>query len=84
VNIPARGWSEIEAPTTNVYNFLTPRPIFAKQAIRLCWYPPGRKRYGLNPDDPRAHDNIGVALAGTGKFDQDHRRVPEIDRTEFR
>lgn len=70
VNIPSDGLDRIDAPATDFYKLFDFAVAFSERKKYDDAVPAWRKALALDPDDPRAHDNLGVALAETGKIDE--------------
>jgi len=70
VNIPMGGLDRIDAPATDFYKLFDFAVAFSEKRQYQDAVPAWRKALALDPDDPRAHDNLGVALAETGQTDE--------------
>jgi len=70
VNIPFGGLERIDAPATDFYKLFDFAVAFSEHKEFDGAVPAWKKALALDPDDPRAHDNLGVALAETGKIDE--------------
>lgn len=82
VNIPPGGLDRIDAPATDFYKLFDFAVAFSEKKQFDAAVPAWRKALALDPDDPRAHDNLGVALAETGKIDDaiaEYRRSLELN-----
>lgn len=82
VNIPPGGLDRIDAPATDFYKLFDFAVAFSEKKKYDEAVPAWRKALALDPDDPRAHDNLGVALAETGKFDEaiaEYRKSLELN-----
>jgi len=82
VNIPPGGLERIDAPATDFYKLFDFAVGFSEKKKYDDAVPAWRKALALDPDDPRAHDNLGVALAETGKVDEaitEYRKSLELN-----
>jgi tetratricopeptide (TPR) repeat protein len=82
VNIPPDGLERIEAPATDFYKLFDFAVAFSEKKEFDAAVPAWRKALALDPDDARAHDNLGVALAETGKPDEaiaEYRKSLELN-----
>lgn len=70
VNIPPGGLERIDAPATDFYKLFDFAVAFSEKKQFDEAVPAWRKALALDPNDPRAHDNLGVALAETGQLDE--------------
>ena len=70
VNIPPGGLERIDAPATDFYKLFDYAVVFSEKKQYDSAVPAWQKALALDPDDPRAHDNLGVALAETGRLDE--------------
>jgi len=70
VNIPPGGLEQINAPATDFYKLFDFAVAFSEKKQYADAVPAWRKALALDPDDPRAHDNLGVALAESGQIDE--------------
>jgi Flp pilus assembly protein TadD len=70
VNIPPGGLDHIDAPATDFYKLFDFAVAFSEKKQFGEAVPAWRKALALDPNDPRAHDNLGVALAETGQLDE--------------
>jgi tetratricopeptide (TPR) repeat protein len=82
MNIGPDGLERIDAPATDFYReFNTAADLSEKHQFAEA-IPAWRKAVELNPDDPRAHNNLGTALVETGKTDEamaEYRRSLELN-----
>lgn len=81
-NIPEGGLDRIDAPATDFYKLFDFAVAFSEKKKYDDAVPAWRKALTLDPDDPRAHDNLGVALAETGKLDEaidEYRKSLELN-----
>lgn len=69
-NIPPGGLDRIDAPATDFYKLFDFAVAFSEKKKYDDAVPAWKKALALDPEDPRAHDNLGVALAETGKLDE--------------
>ena len=67
MNIGPDGLERIEAPATEFYRVFNVAADLSEKHQFDAAVPAWRQAVALNPDDPRAHSNLGVALAATGK-----------------
>jgi tetratricopeptide (TPR) repeat protein len=75
MNIGPDGLDRIDAPATDFYReFNTAADLSEKRRFADA-VPVWKKAVELNPDDPRVHNNLGLALVETGK--------PEEAMTEY-
>jgi Flp pilus assembly protein TadD len=66
MNVGPEGLDRIDAPATDFYKaFNTAADLSEKHQFEQA-VPVWRKAVELNPDDPRAHNNLGAALVETG------------------
>lgn len=82
VNISPGGLERIDAPATDFYKLFDFAVAFSEKKKFDEAVPAWKKALALDPDDPRAHDNLGVALAETGKIDDaiaEYRRSLELN-----
>jgi tetratricopeptide (TPR) repeat protein len=82
VNIPPGGLERIEAPATDFYKLFDNAVAFSEKKQYDSAVPAWQKALALDPDDPRAHDNLGVALAETSKLDEaiaEYRKSLELN-----
>ena len=82
VNIPPGGLERIDAPATDFYKLFDFAVAFSEKKKFDEAVPAWKKALALDPDDPRAHDNLGVALAETGRIDDaiaEYRRSLELN-----
>ncbi|HUB81557.1 MAG TPA: tetratricopeptide repeat protein [Bryobacteraceae bacterium] len=69
INLGPDGLERIDAPATDFYKeFNTAADLSEKRQFTDA-LPVWQKAAGLNPDDPRVHNNLGLALAETGHPD---------------
>lgn len=82
VNIPPGGLERIDAPATDFYKLFDFAVAFSEKKQFDAAVPAWKKALALDPDDSRAHDNLGVALAETGKMDDaiaEYRKSLELN-----
>ena len=82
VNIPPGGLERIDAPATDFYKLFDFAVAFSERNNMKPQCRPGKRPLELDPADPRAHDNFGVALAETGKTDEaiaEYRKSLELN-----
>ncbi len=82
VNISPGGLERIDAPATDFYKLFDFAVAFSEKKKFDEAVPAWKKALALDPDDPRAHDNLGVALAETGKMDDaiaEYRKSLELN-----
>lgn len=82
VNIPRGGLDQIDAPATDFYKLFDFAVAFSEKKKYSEAVPAWKKALALDPDDPRAHDNLGVALAETGDIDDaiaEYRKSLELN-----
>ncbi len=70
MNIGADGLEKIEAPATEFYRLFDVAVQFADKKQFDAAVPAWKKALELAPDDPRGHNNLGVALVETGRIDE--------------
>jgi len=82
INIPQDGLERIDAPASEFYRLFDVAVQVAEKKQFDAAVPAWRKALELSPDDARAHNNLGVALAATGKTDEaiaEYRKSLELD-----
>ena len=82
INIPQDGLEHIDAPASEFYRLFDVAVQVAEKKQFDAAVPAWRKALELSPDDARAHNNLGVALAATGKTDEaiaEYRKSLELD-----
>jgi Flp pilus assembly protein TadD len=70
MNVGPDGLERIDAPATEFYRLFNLAADLAERHQFDAAAPAWRKALELNPEDARAHNNLGVALAGTGKIEE--------------
>ncbi len=82
LNVKEKGLERIDAPATEFYRLFNIAADLGEKrqfgAAAEAW----RKVLAISPDEPRAHNNLGVALAGIGKRDEavaEYRRSLELN-----
>ena len=82
INIGADGLAKIETPATDFYKEFNIAADLSEKRQFAEAIPVWRRALELNPDDPRAHNNLGTALSETGKTDEamaEYRRSLELN-----
>lgn len=82
INVAAEGLERIDAPATDFYKLFDFAVAFSEKRDYAEAVPAWRKALALDPNDPRAHDNLGVALAETGNLDEaiaEYRKSLELN-----
>jgi Flp pilus assembly protein TadD len=82
VNVGPDGLERIDAPVTEFYRVFDVAVQLAKRKEFAAAVPAWRKALELAPDDARGHNNLGLALAETGKIEEaiaEYRRSLELD-----
>ncbi|MGO4882868.1 MAG: tetratricopeptide repeat protein [Bryobacteraceae bacterium] len=67
MNIGPDGLDRIDAPATEFYRVFNIAADLSEKRQFEAAVPAWKQAVALNPEDPRAHGNLGVALAATGK-----------------
>jgi tetratricopeptide (TPR) repeat protein len=70
VNVPPGGIEHIDAPATDFYRQFDAAAALAKKGDYAAAIAEWTKALALSPDDARAHNNFGLALAGAGRTDE--------------
>jgi Flp pilus assembly protein TadD len=84
VNIDAGGRDRLEAPTTEFYKLFNTAAALSEKKQFGEAIPAWRKALELDLDDARAHNNLGTALATTGKGEEaleEYRKAVQLDPT---
>jgi tetratricopeptide (TPR) repeat protein len=82
VNIAPDGIVSLDAPVTEYYKVLDAALELSKNRQYLAALPEWQRAVSLGPEEPLAHNNLGVALAETGRFDEavpHYRKAIELD-----
>jgi len=82
INIGADGLAKIETPATDFYKEFNIAADLSEKRQFAEAIPVWRRALELNPDDPRAHNNLGTSLSVTGKTDEamaEYRRSLELN-----
>ena len=69
INIAPGGLEHIDAPATDFDKLFDFAVALSEKKQYDQAVPAWQKALALDPNDPRAHDNLGVALAETGRLD---------------
>jgi tetratricopeptide (TPR) repeat protein len=67
VNVRPGGFERIDHPATDFYQMFDTAVQLSDKRQYDAAIPAWQKAVSLDPDDPRAHNNLGIALAGSGK-----------------
>jgi tetratricopeptide (TPR) repeat protein len=67
VNVRPGGFERIDHPATDFYQMFDAAVQLSDKRQYDAAIPAWQKAVSLDPDDPRAHNNLGIALAGSGK-----------------
>jgi tetratricopeptide (TPR) repeat protein len=68
VNVAKGGLERIDTPATDFYRMFDAAVQLSDKKQFDAAVPAWEKAVSLDPDDPRAHNNFGIALAGAGRF----------------
>jgi Flp pilus assembly protein TadD len=82
MNVGPDALDRIDAPATEFYREFNIAADLSEKHQFAEAIPVWRKAVELNPDDPRAHNNLGAALVETGKQDEamvEYRRSLELN-----
>jgi tetratricopeptide (TPR) repeat protein len=82
MNIAPGGLEKIDAPATEFYRLFDVAVQLADKKQYDAAVPAWEKALELNPDDPRGHNNLGVALFESGKIDEaiaEYRKSIELN-----
>jgi len=82
INIPPGSLDHIESPAADFYRLFDVAVQLAQKRQYTAAVPAWREALRLSPDDARAHNNLGLALAETGKIDEaiaEYRRSLQLD-----
>jgi tetratricopeptide (TPR) repeat protein len=66
VNVRRGGFERIDHPATDFYQLFDAAVQLSDKKQFDAAIPAWQKAVSLDPDDPRAHNNLGIALAGAG------------------
>ncbi len=67
VNVRPGGFERIDHPATDFYQMFDTAVQLSDKHQYDAAIPAWQKAVSMDPDDPRAHNNLGIALAGSGK-----------------
>ena len=70
MNIAPGGLEKIDAPAMEFYRLFDVAVELADKKQYDAAVPAWKQALALAPEDPRGHNNLGVALVATGKFDE--------------
>jgi tetratricopeptide (TPR) repeat protein len=70
MNIAPGGLEKIDAPATEFYRLFDVAVQLADKKQYDAAVPAWKQALALAPEDPRGHNNLGVALVATGKYDE--------------
>jgi tetratricopeptide (TPR) repeat protein len=82
MNIAQGGLERIEAPATEFYRLFDVAVQLADKGKYDAAVPAWNKALALAPEDPRGHNNLGIALVAIGKFDDavgEYRKSLELN-----
>jgi len=82
MNIAPGGLEKIDAPATDFYRLFDIAVQLADKRRFEAAIPAWKKALELNPEDPRGHNNLGVALFESGKMDEaiaEYRKSLELN-----
>lgn len=82
MNVAPGGLAKIEAPATEFYRLFDAAVQLADKKQFDAAVPAWKKALDLDPNDPRGHNNLGVALVETGKTDEaiaEYRKSLELN-----
>ena len=68
VNVAPGGLERIDTPATDFYRMFDAAVQLSEKKQFDAAVPAWQKAVALDPDDSRAHNNLGIALAGAGKM----------------
>jgi Flp pilus assembly protein TadD len=68
VNVKRGGFDRIDHPATDFYQLFDAAVQLSDKKQYDAAIPAWQKAVSLDPDDPRAHNNLGIALAGAGQI----------------
>ena len=67
VNVKPGGFERIDHPATDFYQLFDTAVQLSDKKKFDAAIPAWQQAVSLDPDDPRAHNNLGIALAGAGR-----------------
>jgi tetratricopeptide (TPR) repeat protein len=67
VNVRPGGFDRIDHPATDFYQLFDAAAELSDKRQYDAAVPAWKQAVALDPDDPRAHNNLGIALAGAGQ-----------------
>jgi Flp pilus assembly protein TadD len=70
VNVARGGLERIDTPATDFYRMFDAAVQLSDKKQYDAAVPAWEKAVSLDPDDARAHNNLGIALAGAGKMSE--------------
>ena len=82
MNIAPGGLEKIDAPATEFYRLFDVAVQLADKKQYDAAVPAWKQALALAPEDPRGHNNLGVALVATGKYDEaivEYRKSLELN-----
>ncbi len=82
MNIAPGGLEKIDAPATEFYRLFDVAVQLADKKQYDAAVPAWNKALALAPEDPRGHNNLGIALVATGKFEEaivEYRKSLELN-----
>ncbi len=82
MNIAPGGLEKIDAPATEFYRLFDVAVQLADKKQYDAAVPAWKQALALAPEDPRGHNNLGIALVATGKFDEavvEYRKSLELN-----
>ena len=82
MNIAPGGLEKIDAPATEFYRLFDVAVQLADKKQYDAAVPAWKQALALAPEDPRGHNNLGVALVATGKYDDaiaEYRKSLELN-----
>ena len=77
VNIPQDGLLKIDTPAVEFYRLLDRAWELTQKGQDEAAIAQWKEALKLSPEDAKAHNNLGVALAGTGKFNE---AIPHFEK----
>ena len=87
VNVPMDGWLKIEAPATEFYRLVDNGLELLQKRQYEAAIAEFRKALAMDPSDPTALSNLGVALTSAGRFDEaaaQFRKAIEVEPENFK